>query len=82
MSTVDSTFLIIGTVCISLFFLALFGLTVYTWTTFHRLARRTEAALSGVEAASHLIREAGKRGAFMPLFGMLKYIFQSRSRKD
>ncbi|MGH7234331.1 MAG: hypothetical protein ACREF7_02700 [Candidatus Saccharimonadales bacterium] len=83
MSAVDSTFLIIASVCLSLFFLTLVGLTLYTWAVFSRLIRRAEAAINGVEAASNMIREASKRGAsFMPLVGLLRYIFQYRNKKS
>jgi uncharacterized protein YoxC len=80
MSTLDSDFLIIGTVCISLFFIIAIALAVYAWITFHRIVKKAELAIEGVESVAQVIRDVGKSGSAVNLAKLLKFIFRLSRR--
>ena len=80
MSTLDSTFIIIGTVCISLFFLISTALAIYAWVIFHRLAKKAELALEGVESVASVIRDIGKSKSTLNIAKLLKFVFRLSKR--
>jgi hypothetical protein len=74
MSTVDSAFLIIAAVCLSLFFLAATSLVIYTWVVFHSIVKKAEFAIESVENVSKVIREVSKSSSALSLIKFLKFI--------
>ena len=80
MSSLDSDFLIAGTVCIGLFFIIATALMLYTWVIFHRIVKKAELAIEGVESVAQVIREVGKSGSAAGLGKLLKFIFRLSKR--
>ncbi len=74
MTTVDSVFLIISAVCMSLFFLTATTLVLYSWAVFHKLVKKTELAVESVENVSKAIREVSKNGSALSIVKFLKFM--------
>ena len=72
MSTVDSVFIIITGIAVSLFFIIGTLAIIYAWVVLSRIAKKTEAAIDSVEEVGHLITKAGKTGGVATLFYLLK----------
>ena len=82
MTSLDSFFLITASICLSLFFIILTLLAINAWVALRRIVKGAEAAISGVEAASTMLRDAaGRRGVSTLLINLVKYFFRSRSQK-
>lgn len=76
MSSVDSVFLIITAVCLSLFFLIGIIFMIYTWVVFHTLVKKAEQAINSVETATTIIKEAGNSGILTSFLKAVKLIFK------
>ena len=76
MTTLDSTFLIIAAVCISLFFILSAALTIYSWIVFHKLVKKAETAIDSVESVTSAIREVGKIPSLGNIFKLLRFIMR------
>jgi len=74
MNTVDSVFLIITAVSISLFFIILIALAIYSWFILRRLVRVASLTLNTVEAATKLIKDVNKVSISTALFKLVKSV--------
>lgn len=82
MSTLDSAFLILGSIFLSLFFIILTFISLYLFMALKRVFKTAESALNGVEAASDMIRHAAaKKGSLLPLVALVKYLFRTHNQK-
>lgn len=80
MSTLDSDFLIITAVCLSLFFLIAAMLTVYAWIVFHALVKKAEMAIENVESVTQVIKDVGRSGSATNLLKLLKFVVKLSKR--
>ena len=71
MSTLDTVFIIITAVCISLFFVIASAIMVYACVVFRRVVKKAEAAYTTVEEAGELIARVGKSGGLGALFKVI-----------
>jgi len=81
MSTLDTVFLIITAVSLSLFFLLSTALIIYTWIIYRKIVKKAEQAIERVEDVTSIIRDVSRDGANSPLIKMLKFIIHL-SRKE
>lgn len=81
MTNLDSFFLIITAVCLSLFFIILTFLAINAWVALRKLIKGAETAFSGVEAATSMLRNAAvHRGVPTLLLSLVKYL-SAQTRK-
>lgn len=81
MNTVDSVFLIITAVSISLFFIILIALAIYSWFILRRLVRAASLTLNTVEAATKLIKDVNKVSISTALFKLVKSVVKLNNNK-
>ena len=82
MNTLETVFLIITAVSISLFFIILTGFAIYSWVALHKLIKKAEMAAQTVEDAGKLLTKAGSSASIKTVFGLIKYLFKKRKEKD
>ena len=81
MTTIDTVFIIITAVAISLFFLIFTGLVIYFWILFRRIAKKAELAIEGVESVTELIKEIGGSNKKRMVKKILHYLIMLGRRK-
>lgn len=80
MSTIDSVFLIITAISISLFFILFATLIIYLLVTYHRIIKKAEIAINGVENATSILREVGQNGSIKSLYKIVKFIIHLNNK--
>ncbi len=81
MNTLDTVFLIIVAVSISLFLLLLSGFVIYAWINYRRLVKHAEAALGDVESLTHILHQFKAKSVGGLILKLIKYVIR-KGRKD
>ncbi len=76
MNTLDTVFIIITAVCISLFFLIGTIVAIYAWVALRQIIKRAEVALDTVEEAGQFIAKVGRSGGFSALFKVIGQLYK------
>jgi len=76
MNTIDSVFLIITAVCISLFFIILIVLAIYFWFILKRLVKVASVTLTTMEATAQLIKEVNRASVSTALFKLIRSVIK------
>jgi len=74
MSTTDSVFLIIAAVGISVYTILASLVIVYVFLTVHRILKKTEMVIDGVESATNMIREISEKKTLSSIVKLISLV--------
>ncbi len=74
MSTTDSVFLIIAAIGISLFTFLTSIFIIYIFVTVHRIFKKTEMVIDGVESATNMIKEISEKKALSSIVKLISLV--------
>jgi len=81
MSTTDSVFLIIAAVGIIMFTILASIFIIYIFVTVHRIFKKTEMVIDGVESATNLLKEISEKKAINSIVKLIS-LFSNTAKKE